>query len=142
MESAWIQGLIGGFFIGLAAAGWMLVSGRIAGMSGLMAQAFRVPVSAAGREAGVFLLGAALGPVLLALAWEPTSVVVTENVVTLLGGGLIVGLGVSLSNGCTSGHGVCGLSRLSPRSAVATVTFMASTAVTVFLIRHVLEVAP
>lgn len=142
METQWIHGLVGGLLIGLAAAAYLLVSGRIAGMSGMLANVFGQPLSLAGRESGAFLLGAALGPVLLAVLWRPVEVTITDDVLPLVVGGLMVGYGVSLANGCTSGHGVCGLSRLSVRSLAATATFMGGTALMVYVLRHLIGGQP
>jgi len=138
METAWIMGLIGGLLIGAASAMHLLLNGRIAGTSGMLASLMRLQGDEAGRLAGAFLLGAfgaALG--VSALVFTP-QITVTASLPALLASGLMVGAGVSLANGCTSGHGVCGMSRLSLRSIAATLTFMAATAAVVFLTRHVM----
>ncbi len=138
METAWIMGLVGGLLIGAASAMHLLLNGRIAGTSGMMASLLRLQGDESGRLAGAFLLGAfgaALG--VSALVFTP-EISVTASLPALLASGLLVGAGVTLSNGCTSGHGVCGMSRLSVRSIAATLTFMAATAAVVFLTRHVM----
>lgn len=121
-----VQGLIGGLMIGLSAAIMLLGLGRIAGISGLAARAFGLADSGPPRHiAWVFIAGLPLGAFLFTL-FQPVPVTFPSSVVPLLIGGLIVGFGTRLGSGCTSGHGVCGLSRLSPRSMVATALFMAS----------------
>jgi uncharacterized protein len=130
---------IGGLMIGLAAAGFVLMLGRIAGVSGLLATSARL--STAGPAWGIataFIVGLPLGAALVsALAGRP-DIVVTTSVPLLVSGGLLVGFGTRLGSGCTSGHGVCGIARLSPRSLAATLTFMATGAATVFVIRRVI----
>ena len=130
-----LQSLFGGALIGLAAVVLLLFNGRIAGISGIFGRLLQ-------RDAGpgawraAFIAGLLLAAAVAHLAaWAPAP--------TLTGGlglaalaGLVTGLGTGLANGCTSGHGVCGLSNLSLRSAVATVTFMAVAALTVFVTRH------
>ncbi|MBP8232713.1 MULTISPECIES: YeeE/YedE family protein [Sphingomonadaceae] len=130
-----LAGFIGGLMIGLAAAVMLLALGRIAGVSGLAARALKL--SDAGppwAEATAFVLGLPLGAWLLAATAEvaPAHFPTTP---LLLVAGLIVGYGTRLGSGCTSGHGVCGLSRLSRRSLVATALFMASGFATVAAMR-------
>lgn len=127
----------GGVLIGLSAVLVLLFFGRVAGISGITVGA--VP----GRRADwpwrlAFLVGLVLAPVLVSFA---SGAKIVQSVPTFLPGmalaGLLVGAGSVLGSGCTSGHGVCGLARLSPRSLVAVITFMTSAAVTVFLLRHI-----
>ncbi|ACA14884.1 protein of unknown function DUF395 YeeE/YedE [Methylobacterium sp. 4-46] len=128
--------LAGGALIGASAALLLLANGRIAGISGIAGGLLGPP----GRETAwraVFLAGLLLGPVLFRLAaghWPPVEVEVSWPV--LIAAGLLVGFGTRLGSGCTSGHGVCGLARLSPRSLAAVAAFMAAAIVTVFLVRH------
>jgi uncharacterized membrane protein YedE/YeeE len=122
-----LHGLIGGLMIGLAAAIMLLGLGRIAGVSGLAARA--TGISADGTPwpwAAAFVLGLPLGAALVAAAIGPVQTRFPASPVILIVGGLLVGFGTRLGNGCTSGHGVCGLSRLSIRSLAATATFMAA----------------
>jgi len=121
-----LMGLLGGGLIGLASAVLLLGAGRIAGISGLAAQAMQ-----GGREAAAFVVGLAGAPALWALAVGPPAIGVTTALPALVAGGLLVGFGTRLGSGCTSGHGVCGLSRLSPRSLAATAAFMAVAAAVV-----------
>ena len=120
-----IRGLIGGLMIGMASAIMLLGLGRIAGVSGLAARATGITVDGAPRPLSIaFIVGLPLGALLVALILGPVEARLEQGVVTLVIGGLLVGFGTRLGSGCTSGHGVCGMSRLSARSLVATATFM------------------
>ena len=122
-----IQGLIGGLMIGTASAIMLLGLGRIAGVSGLAARATGIAVDGAPRPlAAAFIIGLPLGAALVALGLGPVEARFEQGIAALIIGGLVVGFGTRLGSGCTSGHGVCGMSRLSPRSLVATATFMAA----------------
>ncbi len=133
-----IAALMGGSLIGLAAVALMAFHGRIAGMTGILS-GLLPPVASDWGWRAAFITGAIAAPALLlmsgGLAADFVSPVPTP---WLIVGGLIVGVGAYFGSGCTSGHGVCGIARLSPRSIVATVTFMSTAAITVFVIRHVL----
>lgn len=129
--------LVGGLVIGLAAAVFVLLNGRIAGISGILGGLWR-PVRGDVNWRLAFLAGMFLSPVAYGLFAElPTPTIDADNA-TLILAGLLVGIGTRYGSGCTSGHGVCGLSRLSPRSLVATGTFMAAGFATVFIVRHLL----
>lgn len=129
----------GGLLIGTAAALLLLLTGRIAGVSGMIATATRMNVGGTPwSQATPFLAGLPIGAVLVALLVRTPDVIVTSSVPLLIVAGVLVGFGTRLGNGCTSGHGVCGMARLSPRSLAATATFMASAAATVFILRHVI----
>lgn len=129
----------GGLLIGTAAALLLLLTGRIAGVSGMVATTMRIGAGGTPwSQATAFLVGLPIGAALIALLVRTPEVVVTSSVPLLIVAGLLVGFGTRLGNGCTSGHGVCGMARLSPRSIVATATFMASAAATVFILRHVI----
>ena len=120
-----IRGLIGGLMIGMASAIMLLGLGRIAGVSGLAARATGITVDGAPRPLSIaFIVGLPLGALLVALILGPVEARFEQGVVTLVIGGLLVGFGTRLGSGCTSGHGVCGMSRLSARSLVATASFM------------------
>jgi hypothetical protein len=127
----------GGLLIGLAAAVFVLFNGRIAGISGILGGLLR-PWSGGNLWRVVFLAGMLASPWIYKLFAALPDVVVAADDLTLVAGGLLVGLGTAYGAGCTSGHGVCGLSRLSPRSLVATLAFMGTGFVTVFVLRHVL----
>lgn len=131
-----VEGFIGGLLIGLAAAIMLLGLGRIAGVSGLAARATGIADTGAPRSIALaFVIGLPLGAFLIATLAGGVSTKFPVSVWPLIIGGLLVGFGTRLGSGCTSGHGVCGMSRLSPRSLVATALFMASGFVTVALLR-------
>lgn len=133
-----IAGLIGGVMIGLAATLLLLVNGRIAGISGILGGIFAfTPGETAWRVA--FVTGLVAGPVIVALI-DPVAIEFspTGSLYLLAVSGLLVGFGTRLGNGCTSGHGVCGLARGSRRSLVATLAFFSAAAITVFVTRHLM----
>ena len=120
-----LQGLIGGLMIGTASAIMLLGLGRIAGVSGLAARATGITVDGAPRPLAIaFVIGLPLGALLVTLILGPVEARFEQGFAALVIGGLVVGFGTRLGSGCTSGHGVCGMSRLSARSLVATATFM------------------
>ncbi|OOG65709.1 hypothetical protein BLJAPNOD_05660 [Ensifer sp. M14] len=129
--------LAGGLLIGLSAGLYLLTTGRIAGISGLTAAA--IGLTGAGfSKLGIGFLGGILAGAALASAFiRQPEVVVTSSAPLLVIAGLLVGFGTRLGSGCTSGHGVCGLARLSPRSLVATLIFMTVAAATVFVVHLV-----
>jgi uncharacterized protein len=128
--------LLGGIIIGLAATLLMAVHGQIMGLTGILsAVAPRVMRDWHWRAA--FLAGAILSPLTLIAVKYPVPFASPTSLPILTIGGIIVGFGVKLGSGCTSGHGICGIARLSPRSIAATGIFMVTTAITVFVIRHV-----
>ena len=131
-----VEGFMGGLLIGLAAAIMLLGLGRIAGVSGMAARATGIADTGAPRNVAIaFVVGLPLGALLIAQTVGAVNVNFPASIWPLIIGGLLVGYGTRLSSGCTSGHGVCGLSRLSPRSMVATGMFMASGFVTVGILR-------
>ncbi|GGH60225.1 YeeE/YedE family protein [Frigidibacter albus] len=142
MEQDWINGLIGGLMIGSAAAVYLLINGRIMGASGILGGL--ADGSARGRaraEKLAFLAGLIVVPGLLVRAGAvPAETHVTGNLAVLVAAGLLVGLGTRLAGGCTSGHGVCGLSRLSPRGIAATAAYLAAGVLTLLLFRQVLHI--
>ena len=130
-EAAPLAGLVGGVLIGLAAAVMLLGLGRIAGVSGLAAKAVGLGGSGiASGGAWMFVIGLSLGALIVVLASGGITATFASPVVLAIAG-LVVGVGTRLGSGCTSGHGVCGVSRLSARSIAATVTFMATGIATV-----------
>lgn len=128
--------LAGGVLIGLAAGFFMVFNGRIAGISGLLVSLLSAGEGRA--EKAVFLLGLLLAPVLWSLFGTLPELDFQTGWLGLLIAGLLVGVGTRYGSGCTSGHGVCGIARLSPRSLVATVCFMAAGFATVYVLRHLL----
>jgi len=131
-----ISGLIGGAFIGLAAAMLMLLTGRLAGVSGI----FGGILTARGSDRAwrvAFIAGLIAAALIAPLFGAPSAArPVASSLVLFAIAGLLVGFGTRLGNGCTSGHGVCGFARLSTRSIVATAVFMATAIVTVAIVRH------
>ena len=129
----------GGILIGLAATLLMLVQGRIFGATGVLAGLVQPTSRTDFTWRAVLLGGMVSGPlVILALTGAMPTVTVPVSNTMLIVGGLIVGIGGTFGSGCTSGHGVCGMARLSPRSLAATLTFMATTGATVYVVRHVI----
>jgi uncharacterized protein len=127
----------GGILIGLAAVLLMALHGRIAGMTGILA-GLLPPVAPDWAWRAAFLVGAIAAPALLLASGGSVAFDAPVSTTALLIGGLLVGIGVTYGSGCTSGHGVCGMARLSPRSIVATLVFMGSAFATVFVVRHVI----
>ena len=127
--------LAGGILLGLASALFILVNGRILGISGILGGLLR-PVKGDMGWRLAFLAGMLAAPLLYFAVAGPTTPRIDAGWATLVIAGLMVGVGTRYGSGCTSGHGVCGLSRLSPRSLVATLAFMGAGFVTVFLARH------
>ena len=132
----WVS-LAGGVLIGLAAAMFLLLNGRIAGISGILGGLFR-PAHEDIAWRAAFLAGLLFAPALYALATRYPVPTIEAGYPLLLLAGALVGIGTRYGSGCTSGHGVCGLSRLSPRSLAATLAFMAAGFATVFAVRHIL----
>ena len=129
---------LGGFLIGLSAVILMATNGRIAGMTGIL-NGVIPPMESDWRWRALFISGAIAGPILLwALTGHAIEIGVPVTTTMMVVGGLIVGIGVTYGSGCTSGHGVCGMARFSPRSIVATIVFMTTTFITVYVVRHVL----
>ena len=129
--------LAGGALIGLAAAWLILQSGRILGASGLVA-GLLPPRERDGSWRAETILGLIAAPIVAQALFHTGAPTIAAGPAMLVAGGVLVGVGTRLANGCTSGHGVCGLARLSPRSLAATLTFMAAGFATVFVVRHVL----
>ena len=129
--------LAGGVLLGLASALFVLLNGRILGISGIVGGLLRPRAGDMGWRLA-FLLGMLVAPGLYWLVVGPTQPRVDASWGMVVMAGLLVGVGTRYGSGCTSGHGVCGLSRMSPRSLVATLAFMGAGFVTVFLIRHAL----
>ena len=129
--------LLGGLLIGTASALFILANGRIAGISGILGGLLR-PTSGEVMWRLAFLLGLIVAPAVLAAFVAPVIPTIDAGPTTLIIAGLLVGIGTRYGGGCTSGHGICGLSRLSPRSLIATLAFMGSGMAIVFAMRHLL----
>lgn len=135
----WIWGLAGGLMIGLAAAILLLGTGGIMGASGLLGRVVDGSAKGSSRTEALFFLGGLVGvPALWHLIAGAPSTQVTSQVWVLIVAGLCVGFGTRLANGCTSGHGVCGISRLSVRGLVATGFYLIAGVLTVYVFRHIL----
>jgi len=136
-----LEGIVGGALIGLASALLLLTDGRVAGISGILSRAL-APERGDFAWRAAFLLGLPLGATLVIRATHDLhGFAITASWPLLIAGGLLVGFGTALGNGCTSGHGVCGIARGSRRSIAATCTFMLIAVITVFVLRHVLGAA-
>lgn len=131
-----LMALIGGGILGISVIGYLYVNGRIAGISGLLAQLLH-PKAFFYSPALWFLLGLLLTPFVYQLFLQP-EIIIKSSPLGLIVAGLLVGFGTRLGSGCTSGHSICGISRLSIRSIVATVTFMSAGIATVYIIRHLM----
>jgi uncharacterized protein len=130
--------LVGGLLIGLAAAGLVIVNGRILGAAGILGGLLPARAGDAVWRLGL-LAGLVVAPLVARVALEVRAPVFDAGAATLVVGGLLVGFGTRLGSGCTSGHGVCGLARVSPRSLIATLVFMAAGFATVFVVRHIVQ---
>ena len=140
MQIDWIaftpwSALAGGALIGIAASALLLLSGRVAGISGIVGGLLRPAEGDIGWRV-TFVVGLLAAPALPALFGRLPPIQIDAGTGLLIVAGLLVGVGTRYGAGCTSGHGVCGLSRLSPRSAVATLAFMAAGFATVLVVRH------
>ena len=131
-----LSAFAGGLLIGVATALLLLLNGRIAGISGILGEllhprrhdiAWRL----------LFIAGLIISPLVYSLFHALPDATITANTGTIVIAGLLVGIGTRYAAGCTSGHGICGISRLSPRSIVATLVFMLSAGITVFIARHI-----
>lgn len=128
--------LAGGAMIGLAALALMAVKGRVMGISGILASLIRPDAEDSHGWRLAFVAGALLSPLALGLFDFEIEIAPVASGWVLPLAGLLVGFGATLGSGCTSGHGICGLARLSPRSLVAVLTFMLAAVITVYLVRH------
>ena len=127
---------LGGLMLGISVVGYLFINGRIAGISGLIFQTIIFKEGFKG-SAIWFVLGLVITPFFYQVAMQPDIVLAADPMLLVIAG-LLVGFGTRMGSGCTSGHGICGISRLSPRSMLATLTFMAAGIATVYVIRHVL----
>lgn len=140
MEQDWIWGLVGGLLIGTGGAVYLLGNGRIMGASGIIGGLVDGTGHNTMAERLVFLAGVILLPILLYPLYGAVDTHVSTNPLVIIAAGLLVGAGTRLANGCTSGHGVCGISRLSLRGIVATVFYILAGGLTVVVFRHLLGV--
>ncbi len=140
MQQDWILGLLGGGLIGVSASIFLLFNGKIMGASGILGGL----VDGSGKSTSIerlsFIAGLIFAPFVLTLVWLVPETHLTDNIPALIFAGLFVGIGSRLANGCTSGHGICGISRLSGRGIAATVTFLLAGAVAMTVFRQVLGI--
>lgn len=134
----WIWGLVGGLLIGLGGAVYLLANGRIMGASGIIGGLVDRSGLDTWKERVAFLLGVFLLPIPLYPLYRAVDTHITSNIVVIIVAGLLVGIGTRIANGCTSGHGVCGISRLSLRGIVATVFYIMAGGIAVIIFRHML----
>ena len=140
MEQDWIWGLIGGVLIGTGGAVYLLANGKVMGASGIIGGLVDGSGRSTALERLAFLAGVILLPILLYPLYSSVETHVSTNPVVIITAGLLVGAGTRLANGCTSGHGVCGISRLSLRGIVATVFYILAGGLVMAVFRHVLGV--
>ena len=131
----WIYGLVGGLFIGLGGLVLLIFNGRIMGASGVLGQLIDGKQDTENLERIVFLIGVITAPLIILQFSDFSTTNVTSNTIQLVLAGLSVGAGTRIANGCTSGHGVCGISRLSLRGLLATAVYIAAGALTMVTLR-------
>ena len=137
MQTDWIMGLTGGFAIGLAASFYLLTNGKVMGASGIIGGLVDKSGWSTARDRIVFLAGLVFAPMVCSMVLDiPAKTNATTNAIVLVLAGLMVGIGTRLANGCTSGHGVCGISRLSLRGIFSTIFYIIAGIVTVLMFRH------
>ncbi|MET0640465.1 MAG: YeeE/YedE thiosulfate transporter family protein [Hyphomicrobium sp.] len=138
-----VASAVGGALIGLAAGLLMLMNGRIAGISGILGRLIMPTMDSKPAQALAFVVGIIAAPLLwTAVLDRSVAQTLTDNLLLAAIAGLLVGFGAAYGGGCTSGHGVCGLARLSPRSVVATAIFMTTAILVVFVSRHLIGGGP
>ncbi len=138
IQADWLWGLAGGLMIGTAAAVYLLVNGRVMGASGILGGLVDGSGRATAAERLSFLAGCLIVPALIAWGLGDAQTHITNNLAVIVAAGLLVGVGTRLANGCTSGHGVCGISRLSMRGIVATVFYLLAGGLIMATARHAL----
>lgn len=132
-----VYAFLGGLLLGIATVGYLYINGRIAGISGLLAQIINPSKDIFKGSAFWFIAGLIITPFIYGYFFQP-EIEIKANMFALILAGLLVGFGTRLGSGCTSGHGICGMSRLSKRSMIATAVFMFAGMLTVYIVRHVL----
>ncbi|MGH1356736.1 MAG: YeeE/YedE family protein [Thalassovita sp.] len=140
MPVDWIWGLIGGLLIGSGGAVYLLANGRIMGASGILGGLVDRSGWSSWAERAVFLFGVFLLPLFVYPVYREVDTHITDNWIVIIAAGLLVGVGTRLANGCTSGHGVCGISRFSLRGMVATVFYIMAGGIAVVIFRHILGI--
>ncbi|MDC5291453.1 YeeE/YedE family protein [Acinetobacter baumannii] len=135
--SSIVYTFVGGLLLGIATVGYLYINGRIAGISGLLAQFISPSRDIFKSSAFWFIAGLVITPFIYGYFYQ-SEIEIKANSFVLILAGILVGFGTRLGSGCTSGHGICGMSRLSKRSIIATAVFMFAGMLTVYIIRHVL----
>ena len=135
MHIDWIFGLVGGLFIGLGGLTLLVFNGRVMGASGILGRLIDGNQDAENLERVVFLIGVIFAPLIILQFSDFGTTNITDNAIQLIFAGLLVGAGTRIANGCTSGHGVCGISRLSLRGLMATVVYISAGALTMVTLR-------
>lgn len=138
MQQDWLFGLVGGLLIGASASLYLLANGKIMGASGIFGELVDGSGRATAGERISFIAGLIAAPFVLTFLWVRPDTHITDNFAVIIAAGLMVGAGSRMANGCTSGHGVCGISRMSRRGIVATVVYLFAGGVFVVIFRHVL----
>jgi hypothetical protein len=134
----WIWGLVGGLIIGMGGAVYLLANGRVMGASGIIGGLVDRTGLDTWKERAAFLIGVFLLPIPLYPLYREVDTHITGNIAVIVAAGLLVGIGTRIANGCTSGHGVCGISRFSLRGIVATVFYIMAGGFAVIIFRHML----
>lgn len=138
IQADWIWGFVGGLMIGTAGAMFLLINGRIMGASGIIGGLVDGSGMRNFDERLAFIAGVVLAPIALYPFYDTVDTHITSNVVAIVAAGLLVGIGTRFANGCTSGHGVCGISRMSLRGIVATVFYILAGGLTMAIFKHAL----
>ena len=138
MQPDWVSGLSGGLLIGFAASAYLLLNGRIMGASGILGGLIDLTGYENSLERLCFLLGLVLSPILTIQIAGGHDTQLTSNIYIIIASGLLVGIGTRLANGCTSGHGVCGISRLSFRGITATIIYLLCGVVSIIFFKKLL----
>ena len=140
MNPEWIDGLIGGLIIGIAASAFLLINGRILGASGILGGLVDLSGRSNATERLSFLIGLICGPIILTQYFGLHLTGLTSDPYILISSALLVGIGTRLANGCTSGHGVCGLSRFSIRGIFATIFYLLSGVLTIIVFKNLVGI--
>jgi len=140
MQMDWVFGLAGGLLIGLGGAVFLLANGKIMGASGIIGGLVDGSSRKNWQEPAAFLAGVVLLPILIFPLFSNVDTHITTNWAVLISAGLLVGVGTRIAIGCTSGHGVCGMSRLAPRGFVATIAYIVAGGVGMYVFRHILGI--
>jgi len=140
MNQDWLMGLLGGGLIGTSAAIFLLANGKVMGASGLIGGLVDKSGLGNWQERLAWIAGLVIVPAIITMLYGGKPTNITGNIPVIIAAGLFVGIGTRIANGCTSGHGICGISRMSLRGIVATVFYIGAGGLTVVIFKHVLEI--